>query len=181
MYTINKAKLKEIPVEFVDRMRGETKLGLSDIFEFIINAWWIRFESSKTFLKFAVVGISGVFVNLGFFTLLVYYVVNKFIASPIAIEFSIISNFLLNNYWTFASRKYQDKLRLKGLKFNIVSILALLISYLTFIILTFAFPNIMPQVHQGIGIIPATLVNYLLNSYWTFKETPESTLNKQTK
>ena len=31
----------------------------------------------------------------------------------------------------------------------------------------------MPQTHQAIGIIPATLVNYLLNSYWTFKEKPK--------
>jgi hypothetical protein len=37
-----KAVIREIPVEFVDRERGETKIGLSDILEFMINAWWIQ-------------------------------------------------------------------------------------------------------------------------------------------
>ncbi len=166
----NGAVVKEIPVEFVDRIRGETKLGVSDIIEFIINAWWIRLENSKTFIKFAIVGASGVFVNLGAFTILINSGLNKFIASPISIELSIISNFLLNNYWTFAYRSNEDKLHLKGLKFNVVSLIALCISYSTFVLLSLIFPDVMPQIHQAIGIIPATIVNYLLNSYWTFKE-----------
>jgi len=61
------AYIKEIPVEFVERADGESKLGLRDILEFIINAWWIRLSSSKTFIKFAIVGLSGVVVNLCFF------------------------------------------------------------------------------------------------------------------
>jgi dolichol-phosphate mannosyltransferase len=65
---LNHAKVREIPVEFVDRKRGQTKLGLSDIVEFMLNAWWIRFERSKTFLRFSVVGASGVVVNLASFT-----------------------------------------------------------------------------------------------------------------
>ena len=36
--------LWEIPVEFIDRERGATKLGLSDIIEFLINVFWIRFR-----------------------------------------------------------------------------------------------------------------------------------------
>jgi len=28
----------------------------------------------------------------------------------------------------------------------------------------------MPQIHQAIGIIPATAINYFLNAYWTFKK-----------
>jgi len=167
----NHAVVKEIPVEFVDRIRGETKLGLSDIFEFIMNAWWIRFESSKTFIKFAIVGASGVFVNLGTFTILINSEINKFIASPISIEISIISNFLFNNFWTYTDRSNRDKFHLKGLKFNIVFLIALGVSYSTFVSLSLLFPNIMPQIHQAIGIIPATVVNYLLNSYWTIKST----------
>lgn len=166
---VNGARVKEIPVEFVDRVRGKTKLGFSDIVEFIINAWWIRLNSSKTFIKFAIVGASGVLVNLGIFTLLIEAGMNKFIASPIAIESSIISNFLFNNFWTFAGRKNNDMLHLRGLKFNIVSFVALGISYSTFILVSLLFPHTVPQIHQTIGIIPATLVNYFLNSYWTFK------------
>ena len=43
---------------------------MDDIIEFILNVWWIRFQASKTFLKFAAVGSLGVVVNLGLFLLL---------------------------------------------------------------------------------------------------------------
>lgn len=163
------AKVVEVPVNFVDRTHGVSKLGLRDILEFILNAWWIRFQSSKTFIKFVLVGASGVFVNLGLFTLLLSFGLNKYLASPLATEAAIISNFLLNNYWTFRRRKTRGGIRTKGLKFNIVSLLALGVSYGTFVVLSLLFPNVAPQIAQLIGMVPAMLVNYFLNSYWTFR------------
>ena len=167
---LNHARVSEVPVVFVDRARGETKLGLSDIVEFMLNAWWIRFERSKTFLRFAAVGAIGVVVNLVSFTLLINMGLNKFAASPVAIELSIITNFLLNNFWTFSERDMNDKIHIRGLKFNIVSFAALGVSYGTFLVLSALDPSGIPQVHQAAGIVPATLINYFLNSYWTFKE-----------
>ena len=46
------AKIVEVPVDFIDRTKGVSKLGLSDIIEFIIHAWWLRFRSSTTFMSF---------------------------------------------------------------------------------------------------------------------------------
>jgi dolichol-phosphate mannosyltransferase len=46
---------------------------------------------------------------------------------------------------------------------------ALGISYGTFVLLSALFPDAAPQLHQLIGIVPATAVNYFLNSYWTFR------------
>jgi dolichol-phosphate mannosyltransferase len=163
------AKVVEMPVDFIDRTQGDSKLGLSDIVEFVLNAWWIRFQSSRIFIKFAIVGATGVVVNLGFFTLLLGMGMNKYLASPIAIEISIVTNFLLNNYWTFRWRKTKDRVRIKGLKFNVVSLASLAISYATFVVFSAAFPALPPQLAQLVGIIPATLMNYFLNSYWTFK------------
>jgi dolichol-phosphate mannosyltransferase len=167
---LNHAVIREIPVEFIDRKRGQTKLGLSDIAEFMLNAWWIRFERSKTFLRFCAVGTSGVVVNLVSFTLLMDLGLNKFLASPLAIEISIITNFLLNNFWTFSKRDMNDRIHIRGLKFNVVSFVALAVSYATFLFLSALDPGGVPQVHQAIGIVPATFINYFLNSYWTFRE-----------
>jgi dolichol-phosphate mannosyltransferase len=164
------ARVVELPVDFVERTVGESKLGLRDIIEFFRSAAWIRFQSSRVFIKFCIVGASGVLVNLGIFSALLALGVNKFLASPIAIQCSIITNFIGNNYWTFRRRQLVGRLRARGLRFNVVSILSLLISYFTFILLSRAFPSVAPQVHQLAGIVPATLVNYFLNSYWTFRE-----------
>jgi len=167
---VQQAIVREIPVDFIDRTRGLSKLGFSDIIEFIINAWWIRFCSSATFLKFATVGASGVVVNLGLFTIFMMLGMSKYLASAVAIEVSIICNFLLNNHWTFKSRRTSSGSRIKGIKLNLVSFAALGASFSTFVALNLLFPHIPPHVPQVLSILPGTFANYFLNSYWTFRE-----------
>jgi dolichol-phosphate mannosyltransferase len=41
---MNGAKIKEIPVEFIERKRGHTKLGPSDILEFMISSFILRLQ-----------------------------------------------------------------------------------------------------------------------------------------
>ena len=113
---LNQAVIREIPVDFIDRERGATKLGLADVIEFVINVWWIRFQASRTFLKFAAVGIFGVVINLATFIVLVHLGVNKFLASPLAIELAIVNNFLLNNYWTFRARNSSEPSPAQGVE-----------------------------------------------------------------
>ncbi len=165
----NQAVITEVPVVFVDRVRGATKLGLADVLEFISDVWWIRFQASETFLKFAVVGLLGVGVNLGLFLGLVGLGLSKYLASPLSIEGSIISNFILNNFWTFKDRNAQGTIWTRAVKFKGVSWLALGVSYTTFILLVLLFPRTPPYIPQLLAILPATLVNYFLNSSWTFK------------
>jgi len=165
------AVIREIPVDFTDRQLGTTKISLTDILEFMVNCLWIRMGQLKTFLRFCLVGTSGVVVNLGSFSLLYNFLgLNKFLASPIAIEISILSNFFLNNSWTFGGRNRDDALSVRGLKFNLVSLLSLGVSYGTFVLIMKNVPDMIPQLAQAIGIIPATLVNYFMNAYWTFRE-----------
>ena len=67
-------------------------------------------------------------------------------------------------------RRGDDKIHIRGLKFNIISVVALVVSYSTFLLLSMINPTGIPQIHQAAGIVPATLINYFLNAYWTFKE-----------
>jgi dolichol-phosphate mannosyltransferase len=163
------AIVKEVPVDFTDRKQGQSKLGLADIVEFVLNAWWIRLRALRTFIQFAVVGASGTLVNLGVFTAALHGGLNKYVASAAAIEISIIWNFFLNNYWTFKERKTRDRTRIKGLKYNLVSLATLGVSFATFSAMSLWVPRAPLQLDQLIGIIPAVLVNYFLNSYWTFR------------
>jgi dolichol-phosphate mannosyltransferase len=163
------AVVEEVPVNFIDRKLGTSKLGLRDIIEFVLNAWWIRMRAVRTFLRFALVGASGTLVNLGAFSLLLHTGMNKFVASPLAIEISIVWNFLLNNYWTFKERRTRDRAAIKGVKYNLISLVSLGVSFTTFILLNLLVPKIPPLLSQLAGIIPAVFVNYFLNSYWTFR------------
>jgi dolichol-phosphate mannosyltransferase len=163
------AVVREVPVNFTDRKQGQSKLGLADIVEFVLNAWWIRLRALRTFIRFGVVGASGTLVNLGVFTAALHSGLNKYVASAAAIEVSIIWNFFLNNYWTFKERKTRGRTRIRGLKYNLVSLATLGISFATFTAMSVWVPRAPLQFDQFVGIIPAVLVNYFLNSYWTFR------------
>ena len=67
---------------------------------------WIRSKFlTKTFLKFAIVGGSGVIVNMLVFLILTNYTsIHHLIASAIATETAILNNFTWNHLWTFRRR-----------------------------------------------------------------------------
>jgi dolichol-phosphate mannosyltransferase len=163
------AVVKEIPIHFRDRTRGQSKLGVRDIVEFILNAWWIRLRTLGTFVRFAAVGLVGVAVNLAAFVLLLRAGVSRFVASPVAVVLSIATNLLLNRLWTFG-RGAPDRSDIRGARFNVVSLVTLAVSVGTFLAAGALFPDRPPWLHQLAGVPPAMLVNYFLNSYWTFRD-----------
>ncbi len=134
------------------------------------NKIWLRLTRHRTFIKFALTGICGVVVNLGSFQILLGMGVHKLLASPVAIELSVISNFLINNYWTFADRALAGRNRVRGVKFNLVSLLTLALSYGTFVALSILHPEANPLLLQGCGVVPTALLSYFVNSNWTFRE-----------
>ena len=66
----NGAKVVEIPIVFPDRIHGNSKLVIKDQIEFLLNIPRIRFRRAPAFIKFCLVGMSGVFVNMGIYFLL---------------------------------------------------------------------------------------------------------------
>jgi putative flippase GtrA len=62
---------------------------------------------TRRFAKFGAVGATGVIVNLGTLAVLRRLGVHTNLASAIAIELSILSNFFINHLWTFGDRRDQ--------------------------------------------------------------------------
>jgi len=63
----------------------------------------------RRFAKFCIVGLTGVIINLGILYILKESFGFLYFASIIAIELSIISNFILNDIWTFNDKRKQGK------------------------------------------------------------------------
>ena len=163
------ARVVEEPIHFRDRERGETKLGVANMLEFFLSILWLRLRSHLTFVRFCVTGLCGVVVNLGSFYLMLKLGIHKFVASPMAILISIFSNFMMNNYWTFGDRIMISRRSVRGVKFAMVSLMTLLLSYSVFVALSMLFPRVFPVLLQACGIVPGALLNYYLNSRWTFR------------
>lgn len=113
----------EVPFYFQDRLLGHSKLGP----EYIINTMRYIMKSRisqllhSRILKFVIVGGTGALIQ---FTALHFYrqSFNFQLAFFLAIETAILSNFFLNNRWTFRDRKLSIlQLPLKFLQFNLAS------------------------------------------------------------
>ncbi len=87
---------------------------------------------SKRFLQFCSVGASGVVVNLGMFALLDSMGVHRLLASAIAIEGSILSNFAANEFWTFRDRGVRNERINRMFQFQLVSLIGGVIQFAIF-------------------------------------------------
>ena len=171
----NEAKVVEIPMVFHHRAHGESKLTLRDQVEFLVNVVKLRLHRSEEFIKFAFVGLSGVLVNLGCYLLLERKIGFHFaLAAPLAIELSILSNFLLNNAWTFRNRQTGLSFRKRLFRFHAVAGLAGVANYGVFVTLVSAL-HVYDVLANLAGILVGVLINYVINSAWTWQEsTPPS-------
>ena len=164
------ANISEIPIAFSSRQGGDSKLALRDQIEFLLNIPRLGFRNLEDFMKYSLVGVSGVFVNLGLYLFLTrYYEISEVVAPLIAIESALISNFFLNNFWTFGKRITQSRIRVKFVKFHLVSGFSALINYSAFLTLFLVF-GLYDILANLIGIGLAAMVNYLINSNWTWKD-----------
>jgi putative flippase GtrA len=92
---------------------------------------------SRRFAKFGAVGATGVVVNLATLAVVRRMGVHTNLASAIAIELSIISNFIINHLWTFGDRRGKDgpSVGQHLLRFHLVSLGGGLIQFVIFIVL----------------------------------------------
>lgn len=134
-------KVGEVPFKFVDRTEGESKMGGEYIKNTLIYILKVRLEEiiKNRFFKFAFVGGIGTLIQLISLTVLRAIIPDfnwlfftKFLtATLISIELAIISNFILNNLWTFADRKLDSKtIPSKFIQFNIASTGSIIIQFI---------------------------------------------------
>ena len=115
----------------------------------------------RHFIKFNVVGLIGVAVNEGALALLTaagYYYLD---ASAIAIELSILSNFVLNDFWTFRDRRH-GHIVVRLLKFNGLMVIGL-VANLAILAACTTYLHIHPLISNLIGIGAAFLLRYWLS------------------
>jgi len=127
----------------------------------------------RRFIKFNLVGLTGVLVNEGLLVLLVSGGVYYIYASAVAIEVSIISNFFLNDLWTFRDRRHGHAAT-RMLKFNGLMLVGLGVN-LAILYLGTDFMSINYAVSNLVGIAVAFLVRYWLSvKYAWMKKEEES-------
>lgn len=95
-----KAKIREYPIEFVDRQKGFSKLPANSIIDSLRVLFILRYYEMKQYLKMCLVGVSGMTVQFLVYNLIRYYF-SPFCSQAIAVTAAIINNFILNSQFTF--------------------------------------------------------------------------------
>ncbi|MGG6268049.1 glycosyltransferase [Leptolyngbya sp. AN03gr2] len=169
-------RVTEVGYVFQERQEGESKVTWKQYIEYLMHLGKLRsrgrvgrlrerFQLGR-FLRFGLVGLSGVFVDM-----LVLYLLsdpstlawNLTRSKIIASELAIVNNFLWNDLWTFGdiSRSQRgNRTRLKRfLKFNLICLMGLILNVLILNLLYNAF---------GINRYAANLIAIVLVTFWNF-------------
>jgi len=163
----------EVPFVFVTRTAGESKLRVSQQVDYLkhIASLMKRTGEMSRFIKYCLVGASGVFVNMGLLWLLtevggLYYL----FSAAFSIETSILTNFTLNDRFTFPDRRAKGTRQFvtRLAKFNLVSLAGLGVNLSVLWFLT-SVAGMYYLLSNLCGIAVATLWNYLVNFWWTWK------------
>lgn len=154
---------------FREREAGESKVTAKQYVEYIQHLLKLRLSlwQIERFIRFGVVGFSGVFVDMGIFYLLRDVSGLALTRSAIlSSEVAIISNFFLNDFWTFGdiSRKQKGaKKQIKRfLKFQIICLAGLILNVLIVNVLFNIF-NFNEYIAKLIAIALVTVWNFWFN------------------
>lgn len=137
----NSKKTVEVPLEFASRAKEQSKFNPKEMVSTFKVAIILGIKDKQRFIKFGTVGFIGYLVNALFLRIFTSMNVPGFIAWSLPVEFSIISNFTLNNLWTFKTEKISGITNVlkKFLAFNGTSLGALLIQTIAGLIGDFVF------------------------------------------
>ena len=124
---------------------------------------------------FTMVGISGIVVNNVLLYLLIEFLALPLsIASLFAIQLAIFNNFVWNRRFTWRDRDMRgwQAIRRGLIKFTLVSWIAGALNWLILLILDYT-TDLHYIIANLIAILIASILNYVLNDFWTFKRNLE--------
>jgi len=131
-----------------------------DLQSFLTEAFFLKF------IKFCMVGFSGVFVDFGTtFVCKEYLKIQKYVANTMGFTLAATSNFFLNRIWTFHS--VNPNIMLEFTRFFIIALIGLIINLLIIWAMSGKF-RINFYVSKLVATLLVTLWNFLINAYYTF-------------
>jgi dolichol-phosphate mannosyltransferase len=168
----NMQKVTEVPFVFDDRTAGKSKLKAKtqiDYLKHIFSLMW-RTGEYKRFIKFIAVGLIGTGVNVGILAIVEKATDwNHYVTLIPGIEVSIITNFILNDLFTFADRRTGKTFSFLGRlgKYNLIALAGAVINWGIASLLVNAGLNIYGA--DVIGIVIAFIWNYFLSTVWAWR------------
>jgi len=159
-------KVLEVPYIFRRRLGGKSKLGAKTVIDYVIHVLEL---SGWRPLKFALVGASGVLVNLAVYNFFINLTSGShWFSSLMGAELSTIYNFVLHDLWTFRDRRSGSAWS-RMLLFHLAVLPAIITQYAVsnFLFYVAHMPGLLAQL---IGIALGFIVNYVLSEIGVWRQ-----------
>jgi dolichol-phosphate mannosyltransferase len=177
-------KVSEVPIHFVDRVHGESKLTFSEQIKYLRHLrrlYQHKFKTKAEFFQFALVGSSGFIVDLAVYLILQMFGMSHTVARAISFWPAATWNWMLNRVMTFSHREKTAKSVQWG-SFVSSSLLGFAVNYGTYYTLTTYVPFF--QEHTIIALIIGVLMgmgfNFTLSNLFIFKKLREEVHEEET-
>ncbi len=116
------------------------------------------------------VGMLGLVVDLGVFTLLQRFGVSYIAARAISIPLATVVTWALNRRLTFAASG--RKAHIEALRYGLVTLVAQSVNYLVMLAVALADPSLPKLLAAFAGSVTATIFSYTGQRFFTFAPTP---------
>lgn len=167
-------KVKEVPIFFADRKRGQSKLNLGEQLNYLRHLRRLanyKFGNWSYFAQFGLVGLSGSLVNLIFLSIFDLAGMRLDWAVGLSIWISMTTNFFLNRLITFSYAKESNAWS-QYFGFVLSCSMGAIVNYFVTLqlIAKFDWMASFPQIAAIGGILAGMLINYFTNRYWVFRQ-----------
>lgn len=164
----NYQKIIEVPYCFQTRSSGYSKMNFREHINYLLHLLHLLKDrpEGRRFLCFSLVGLSGVFVNMFIYWVLVKFNLEVKVAGLVSAFIAMLSNFYLNDRFTWANIR-NDIFWIRGVKFIITSLIGIGINVSVLGIFFYKF-NFNYLFSNFIGIVAAISWNYTINNIWTW-------------
>jgi dolichol-phosphate mannosyltransferase len=166
-------RVMEVPIVFRDRLYGLSKLGWREAGRYLrqLAALAGGAVSAGSALRFGLVGLSGLVVDLLVFTVLLATGAGLFAAHSVSFAVATLANYTLNARWSFArtARLSKSPEWLRYLRFLCIGLLAYFLrgAILTSLVEAHAWA---PRIAILAAIAAATAVNFIGTAFFVFPE-----------
>ncbi len=177
-------KVVEAPFNFQARNAGVSKASMNQGMEYlthILSLFWFV-PSAGRFWKFAMVGASGALVNLLIYTYLTeFYNADYVIAWMFGVGLSILSNFVLNNAFTWRDVRHSSRIHYlqRGALAYPVAVIGIGANFAVWYPLIKYVSKEFPYhlIFAFLGILAATGVNFVLSARFVFSQSATKDLD----
>jgi len=167
----------EVPIHFVDRVHGESKLTFKEQLKYLRHLrrlYQYKFQTKAEFFQFAMVGGSGFLVDLAGYLLLKMFGLPHTVARAISFWPAVTWNWMLNRVITFSHREKTKKTTQWG-AFASSSLIGFTVNYGTYYTLTEYVPFFEKHMILAliIGVIMGMGFNFSISNLFIFKKLRE--------